>query len=126
MDKRKKLYFGVGIIIILLLCVFIGRRMKQNGGSITVPKTVSFAQELKKKQGTRVWFYTDYGEGKGKNATVDYIYVISNGKMTQYQLFDDNITLGKLSKMSNSELISLGKKQDRKYFDESINEVKAF
>lgn len=51
--------------------------------------------------------------------------IISMRLNIQYQVFDDNITLGKVSKMSNSQLIKIGKKQDRKYFDKSADEVRA-
>lgn len=116
MSKRKWYWVG-GIIVVLLIVLFVGH-VKKTGG-ITAPKEIAFG----KTSGERIWFNT--AGGKGKDAIVDYIYVTKGKKMIQYQIFDDDITLGKVSKMSNGEVIKLAKKQDKKYFDESINEVKA-
>lgn len=117
--ESRHRWYTVGGILVALFLIFIAGRVTTNG-SVTAPKDVSFA---KPGLGTRVWLRTE--NGKGKDAIVDYIDVTKNGKFIQYQIFDDNITLAKVSKMSNSELIKLGKEQDKKYFDESINEVKA-
>ncbi|WP_457801825.1 hypothetical protein [Limosilactobacillus reuteri] len=117
MDSKKKWYIGGAIIIVLILMLFVGY-VKKNGG-ITAPKEISFG----KTSGERVWYGTE--NGKGKDALIDYVYVTKGKKMIQYQIFDDDITLGKVSKMSNDDVIKLAKKQDRKYFNESIDEVKA-
>lgn len=116
MNKRKWYWVG-GIIVVLLIVLFVGH-VKKTGG-ITAPKEVAFG----KTSGERIWYGTE--NGKGKDALIDYVYVTKGKKMIQYQIFDDDITLGKVSKMSNSEVIKLAKKQDRKYFDKSIDEVKA-
>ncbi|CUR38957.1 hypothetical protein [Limosilactobacillus reuteri] len=118
MKNKKKQYSIIGIIVIVILLIFgIGHHIYKNGG-LTAPKTVNLMSK-----GTRVWLGTE--GGLQKDATVDYIDVAKNGKFIQYQVFDDDITLGKASKMSNSDLISLGKKQDKKYFDKSADEVRA-
>lgn len=117
MDNKKKWYISGAIVIILLLFLFVGH-VKKNGGLMT-PKTVSFA----KTSGERIWYGTD--GGKGKDAIIDCVDVTKGNKMIEYQIFDDDITLGKVSKMSNGEVIKLAKKQDRKYFDKSIDEVKS-
>lgn len=118
MKNKKKQYSIIGIIVIVILLIFgIGHHIYKNGG-LTAPKTVNLMSK-----GTRVWLGTE--GGLQKDATVDYIDVAKNGKFIQYQVFDDDITLGKASKMSNSQLISLGKKQDKKYFDKSADEVRA-
>lgn len=126
MDNFKKFYGEhkklTWIVVAVIVVLFGIGRIHSNGGLLT-PKELSFAQQLEGKQhGTHVWLYS---EGQAKDSYVDDIYVVKNGKMIQYQLFDDDMTLGKLSKMNDKQLISLGKKQDRKYFDESINEVKS-
>lgn len=117
MNNKKKWYWVGGIVIVLLIVLFVGH-IKKNGG-LTTPKEISFG----KTGGERIWYETE--NGKGKDALIDYVYVTKGEKMIQYQIFDNDITLGKVSKMSNSDVISMAKKQDRKYFDESINEVKA-
>ncbi|WP_278844657.1 hypothetical protein [Limosilactobacillus vaginalis] len=61
---------------------------------------------MSKNKGTHVWFFTD--DGKAKDSTIDYIMVTKNGKLTVYQIFSDNITWGKVSKMSNAQVIKLG------------------
>lgn len=116
MNKRKWYWVG-GIIVVLLIVLFVGH-VKKTGG-ITAPKEVSFG----KTSGERIWYGTE--KGKGKDALIDYVYVTKGKKMIQYQIFNDDITLGKVSKMSNNDVIKLAKKQDRKYFDKSIDEVKA-
>ncbi|MGI1802420.1 zinc-ribbon domain-containing protein [Limosilactobacillus reuteri] len=113
-------WYTVGAILVLLFLILFVGHIRNNGGSLVAPRNITFS----KMNGTRVWLSTE--GGKGKDAIVDYIDVTKNGKFIQYQIFDDNITLGKASKMSNSQLIKLGKEQDKKYFDESINEVKAY
>lgn len=117
MDSKKKRYIGGAIVIVLLLILFAGH-VKKNGGIVT-PKEVSFG----KTSGERIWYGTE--NGKGKDALIDYVYVTKGKKMIQYQIFDNDITLGKVSKMGNDEVINLAKKQDRKYFDKSIDEVKS-
>lgn len=118
MVNNRRRYTIIGIVVIVILLVLgIGHHVSKTGG-LFAPKTVSL-----KSSGERVWLVTD--DGLKKDGIIDYIDVVKNGKFIEYQVFDDNITLGKVSKMSNSELISLGKKQDRKYFDESANEVRA-
>lgn len=118
MNKNKKRYTIIGIVVVaLLLVIGIGHHVAKNGG-LTAPKTVSL-----KTPGERVWLRV--GGGLQKDSSVQYVDVLKNGKFIQYAMFDKDITLGKTSKMSNSELIRLAKKQDRKYFEESAAEVRA-
>lgn len=118
MNKNKKRYTIIGIVVVaILLVIGIGHHVAQNGG-VTAPKTVSL-----KTPGERVWLIAQ--DGAKKDAIITYVDVVKNGKLIEYNIFDDNLTLGKASKMSNSDLISLAKKQNRKYFDESTDEVKA-
>ncbi len=119
LKQGKHQQYTIGVVIVLIILILFAGHIHNNGGSIVAPKNVSFT----KMNGTRVWLSTE--KGKGKSAIVDYIDITKNGKFIQYQIFDNNITLGKVSKMSNSQLIKLGKEQDKKYFDESINEVRA-
>lgn len=107
-----------GIVIVLLILLFAGR-VKRNGGSVTVPKHVSFVQQAK-GSGTHVWFMTT---GKAKTSNVYYIVVLKNGKSRTYRVYDDNTTLGKISKMSNGEVIRYAKQQDKKYFEVSDKEA---
>lgn len=116
-NDKKKWYWIGGIVIVLLIVLFAGH-VKKNGG-LTTPKEISFG----KTGGERIWYTTH--SGKGKDSIIDSVDVTKGNKMIEYQIFDDDVTLGKLSKMSNREVINMAKKQDRKYFDESINEVKA-
>lgn len=119
-SNTSKVTWTVGIIVVIIL-ILLGIRLHRNG-SLTTPKTQSFPEQLTKSQGEHIWFYTD--NGKAKDSIIDYIDVTKNGKLTEYQIFDDNITLGKLSKMSNRQIIALAKKQDRKYFDDAPDEIK--
>ena len=84
--------------------------------------TIYTKNQVSKNKGTHVWFFTD--DGKAKDSIIDYILVTKNGKLTVYQIFSDNITLGKVSKMSNAQVIKLGKKQDKDYFKDATDEIK--
>ncbi len=68
-----------------------------------------------------MWFMT---AGKAKTSDVYYIVVLKNGKARTYRIYDDDTTLGKVSKMSNGEAIRFAKQQDKKYFDASVKELK--
>lgn len=50
--------------------------MKHNGGSIAVPKHVSFVQQAK-DSGTHVWYMST---GQAKDSNVYYIIILKNGK----------------------------------------------
>lgn len=108
----------VGIVVVLLILLFAGR-IKRNGGSVAVPKNVSFVKQAK-GTGTHVWFMST---GKAKTSSIYYIIVLKNGKARTYRMYDDDTTLGKVSKMSNGEAIRFAKKQDKKYFEKSADEV---
>lgn len=106
-------------IVIVLLVIFFGVRIKHNGSSVTVPKHVSFVQQAK-GSGTHVWYMAT---GQAKDSNVYYIIVLKNGKARTYRMYDDDTTLGKVSKMSNSQAIRYAKDQDKKYFDVSAKEA---
>lgn len=120
-NNKGKIY-----LIIALLILLIGLFRMIHYGSIFVSNKVSISKQLRQHTGVHIWMDTDSGDGKGKDAVIDDIYVIKHGKLIQYQIFDDDFTLGKASKMNNRQLIDYGKKQDRKYFSKSIDEVRAF
>lgn len=107
-----------GIVIVLLL-IFFGVRIKHNGGSITVPKHVSFVQQAK-GSGTHIWYMST---GQAKDSNVYYIIILKNGKARTYRTYDDDTTLGKISKMSDSQVIRFAKSQDKEYFNASAKEA---
>lgn len=106
-------------IVVVLLVIFFGVRMKHNGGSIAVPKHVSFVQQAK-DSGTHVWYMST---GQAKDSNVYYIIILKNGKARTYCTYDDDTTLGKISKMSDSQVIRFARAQDKKYFDVSAKEA---
>lgn len=108
-----------GIVVVLLIVLLFGK-MHQNGGSVTVPKNVSFVKQAH-GSGTHVWLMST---GQAKDSDVYYIIVLQNGKARTYRTYDDDTTLGKLSKMSDRQTISYAKKQDKKYFEASAKEAK--
>lgn len=118
-DPKHKKYAGIAVIVLLVL--FGLGHMIHNGGSLTAPKTISFAKQSK-SSGRHVWIEAD---GKKKSSSLYDIFVLKNGKLKVYQIFDSNVTLGKVSSMNDNQLVSLGKKQDKKYFKESANEVRS-
>ncbi|WP_295745529.1 hypothetical protein [uncultured Limosilactobacillus sp.] len=107
-----------GIVIVLIILLGLGK-MRKNGGSVTPPRHVSFVKQAN-GAGTHVWFMST---GQSKNSDVYYIIVLKNGKARTYRTYDNDTTLGKVSKMSDHEAIAYAKKQDKKYFDASAKEV---
>lgn len=95
--------------------------------SISAPKKVSFVQQSKGK-GTHVWFDTlSDSDGISKDDLIKAIFVMNNGKTKIYQIFDTNITLGKLSSMNDKDAIKLAKAQDKKYATTgTIEQIKDF
>lgn len=61
--------------------------------------------------------------GKVKTSDFYYIVVLKNGKARTYRIYDDDTTLGKVSKISNSEAIRYAKQQDKKYFNASVKDL---
>lgn len=76
-------------------------------------KTISFVKEAK-SQGTYVWLELN-DVAINKDSVVTAIDTLVNGKLRTYQIFDNDITLGKVSKMSDAATIKLAKAQDKKY-----------
>jgi uncharacterized protein YceK len=111
--KRYTL-LGIGLSVLLILAGCGSKQSATNATATTTKstaKTVSFVKQAH-AQGTYVWFEVN---GVAKDAVVSGIKVLHNGKMQAYQIFDNNVTLGKLSKMSDAAVIKLAKQQDKKY-----------
>lgn len=111
--KRHTL-LGIGLSVLLILAGCGSKQSATNATATTTKstaKTVSFVKQAH-AQGTYVWFEVN---GVAKDAVVSGIKVLHNGKMQAYQIFDNNVTLGKLSKMSDAAVIKLAKQQDKKY-----------
>lgn len=108
----------IGFIIILLIVCGVSK-LKKNEGTVIAPKEVSFVKQAH-GSGTHVWFMST---GKAKDSSVYYIIILRNGKAETYRTYDDNTTLGKISKMNNSEIINYAKEQDKKYFNASVKET---
>jgi len=61
-----------------------------------------------------------------KDGLITYIYVLNNGKMIKYNIFDNDVTLGRLSKLNDDQTIKLAKEQDKKYATTgAIEEIKS-
>ena len=114
MIRNKKWTLAI-IGAIAVLALALGGCSSSNGTKPTVnrTKTISLAKELRSK-GTYMWYMT-YGASQAKDSSVSAIDVLTNGKMRVYQIYDTDVTLGKLSKLSDAAAISLAKKQDKKY-----------
>lgn len=116
--NHKKIVFGAICVIAL---VFIGAAVKKTHSSdristglfTSVPKKVSYAKQAKDGR-THVWMVAN---GDAKDSSVFYVIKLANGKETTYRILDDDSTLGKLSKMSDSQLLSFAEKQDKKFFE---------
>lgn len=127
--NKRKSWIIIAVVVVILL-VFFGTRAHKNGGSgisITTPKKVSFVQQSK-GSGTHVWLQTWSESGEiTKDDIVSTIFVMKNGKTQAFQIFDNNITLGKLSSMNDADTIKLAENQDKKYLTTgAIQEIKNY
>jgi len=125
-NNKKKTWVIIGVVVAIIL-VFAGTRAYKNGGSIATPKSVSFVQQTK-GSGTHVWVQTWSESGEiTKDDIVSKIFVMKNGKTQTFQIFDGNVTLGKLSSMSDADTIKLAENQDKKYSTTgAIQEIKNY
>lgn len=122
--KHKSLiaFFALGLTLVLAGC------SSSNGASsITAPKNVSFAKQSH-DGGNHVWIETGSRNGViDKEDLVRTIYVMKDNHTKAYQVFDNNITLGKLSSMNDRDTIKLAQEQDKKYVSTgAIQEIKNY
>lgn len=87
-----------------------------NGGSLIAPRTVTFSKENK---GTRIWFSAD---DSAKDSKVTEIIKLTGDKTTEYDVYDKSVTLGKLSGMSNHQIMQLAKEQNKKSFTHIVKD----
>lgn len=120
LKKANEKYHIGKIVIALVIILFLDGCASQNNGFATkknfkqiTSNKVSFVNQVK-SPATHVWVQAK-GDSVSKDSIVSTIYVLKNRKLQAYQIFDNNITLGKLSSMSDSKAIELAKKQDKKY-----------
>lgn len=121
-NSRFKAWFTkkrVAGLIAVLLVLFGAQRFISNGG-LFAPKTISLSQQVK-QPGKHVWY--DVKGTASKDAVIKTIFVVGGGKLTAYQIQDNDVTLGRISKLSKRQTIKLAKEQDKKYFDISATEV---
>lgn len=128
-NNKKKTWVIIGVIVAIIL-VFTGMRAHKNGSSgisISTPKKISFVQQSKGSE-THVWVQTWSESGEiTKDDIVSCIFVMKNGKTQAFQIFDGNISLGKISSMSDADTIKLAKEQDKKYSTTgAIQEIKNY
>lgn len=114
------------VIVMLVMVVPIIALSGCSIGGIGAPKNISFVKQSN-ESGRHIWLETGDENNISKNNLVWTILVLNNKKLQAYQIFDDNITLGQVSKMNDREIISLAKKQDKKYATTgAIKEVRHF
>lgn len=119
---------GVIVVVIFMFFKFSSNLATKNSFNLKSSTNVSFESQLK-DGGKHIWLQVDningQGSGIAKNSIVRTVFSIENNKLRAYQIFDKNITLGELSKMSDSEVLNLAKKQDEKYATTgAIEEIK--
>lgn len=119
---------GVIVVVIFMFFKFSSNLATKNSFNLKSSTNVSFESQLK-DGGKHIWLQVDNIKGQGsgiaKNSIVRTVFSIENNKLRAYQIFDKNITLGELSKMSDSEVLNLAKKQDEKYATTgAIEEIK--
>ncbi|MCC4380387.1 zinc ribbon domain-containing protein [Limosilactobacillus reuteri] len=114
--KDKHRQYTIGAVIVLIFLILFAGHIHNNGGSIVTPKNVSFS---KANKGTRIWFSAD---GTAKDSKVTEVIRLRGDKATKYDVYDDSITLGKLSSMSNSRIMQLAKYQDKKSFSHIVKD----
>lgn len=122
--KHKSIiaFLALGLTLVLAGC-----SSSSGASSMTAPKKVSF-EEQSKGSGTHVWLESRAESmGISKDDKVKQIFVMNNGKTRVYQIFDNNVTLGKLSSMNDENTIKLAKAQNKKYATTgAIQEIKNY
>lgn len=122
---KKRKWLGFGAVVIVAGLLFGGALIYEDGQGTTNAKNISFVGQFK-DSGTHVWVRAS-GKKINKDDSVDSIFVLSDGKLRVYKIFDNNINLGKLSSMSDATTIKLAKKQDKKYATTgAIAEIKSY
>ncbi len=119
---------GIIVVAIFMFFKFSGNVATKSAFNLKSSTNVSFESQLK-DGGKHIWLQVNningQGSGIAKNSIVRTVFSIENNKLRAYQIFDKNITLGELSKMSDSEVLNLAKKQDEKYATTgAIEEIK--
>lgn len=119
---------GIIAVAIFMFFKFSGNVATKSAFNLKSSTNVSFESQLK-DGGKHIWLQVNningQGSGIAKNSIVRTVFSIENNKLRAYQIFDKNITLGELSKMSDSEVLNLAKKQDEKYATTgAIEEIK--
>lgn len=111
----------IGILISLcLLGVFLFTLTRFNN---PIPPQMTSLGQQTKQQEQHVWFVTK--PTKGENAPITKIIVLKHGKGIAYQVFDENLTLKKVAKMNEDQVINLAKQQDRIYFEKAAERFEA-
>ncbi|WOY89977.1 zinc-ribbon domain-containing protein [Ligilactobacillus murinus] len=119
---------GIIVVAVFMFFKFSGNVATKSAFNLKSSTNVSFESQLK-DGGKHIWLQVNningQGSGIAKNSIVRTVFSIENNKLRAYQIFDKNITLGELSKMSDSEVLNLAKKQDEKYATTgAIEEIK--
>lgn len=119
----------VPALAVTSLLVLGGCSKKAATTAAPVTKTVSFVKQAK-GAGTHIWLRTSGSSSDNlsltKDSLISKICVLQGGKITAYQIFDSDASLGNLSKLSDADTIKYAKKQDKKYFAASAQEVQQY
>lgn len=76
----------------------------------------------------RIWYMAESDNLSnyelGKNSHINLILVTKNGKATVYNMPDKEITMRDIDDKSDEKIISMAKKEDKQYYNDTIKEYK--
>ena len=116
LKQENHKWYTIGTVLVLIIIILFVGHVRHNGSSVIVPKNITFSKENK---GTRIWFTAD---SDTKNSKVSEIIKQTGDKATEYDIYDDSITLGKLSKLNNRQILKLANKQNKKCFTHIVKD----
>lgn len=124
--KKKKisililgLFFLTGILGIRLV-IHQNDAPTQKRGNNTLSSALSSKSET-------IWYSADI-EDLDRRAVISTVFVLKNSKITTYNLQhvndDEKLTISKINKMNDQEILSTAKKLDKESFDNHAKELK--
>lgn len=108
-SNENKLHIKALLIMSILLMSSTATSVSASGKT----KPTSLTQQLMAR-GTHIWFKTATGK-ISENSVVNEIVVLHSGKSRVYQIFDKQLTLGKLRQMNDNSILKLAKSQNKQY-----------
>ncbi|WP_158534694.1 hypothetical protein [Fructobacillus fructosus] len=124
--KKKKI--SILILVFLLIASILGIRLviHQNDAPTQKMGNNTLSSALSSKSET-IWYSAEL-EDLDRSTVISTVFVLKNSKITTYNLQhvndDEQLTISKINKMNDQEILSTAKKLDKESFDNHTKELK--